>query len=193
MQSPFLKPTLIAIGAGLPFWILYRAVVVQRRAKPFSFPEEAWLLMIYMYSVGIAMITLAPFPFTRYHTPGTGINLEPYVHTAKWFMAAFSPHKRFLGGAVSLNVFGNILLFIPLGGFLAVRYRSFLKVFLLALFLSVLIEFLQFTEGRFGVYRSVDIDDVILNTFGGVLGFILSRAGFALTGRRFSKRIILET
>lgn len=68
------------------------------------------------------------------------------------------------------NVLGNILLFVPFGIF-ATRYIKNKKAYLtviLTFLVSCSIEFAQSLIGR-----TADIDDVILNTFGGLLGFLL--------------------
>ena len=68
------------------------------------------------------------------------------------------------------NLFGNILAFMPLGFLLPIiftKMRSYKKIALVTLLVSSAIEIAQYLV-RLGV---ADIDDVILNTAGGVLGF----------------------
>lgn len=70
------------------------------------------------------------------------------------------------------NIIGNILLFLPYGYFAADFLRS-KKVFLplfLTFIVSMTIELVQLNIGR-----TFDIDDVILNTVGGMLGYLLYR------------------
>ena len=68
------------------------------------------------------------------------------------------------------NLLGNILVFVPLGFLLALQFYNikWARVFQIALFIGVLIESLQV------IFKSgiLDIDDVILNFFGVVLGFL---------------------
>lgn len=67
----------------------------------------------------------------------------------------------------------NILLFVPLGFFLAVlwgRFRSLLPVALFGCGLSLTIELLQLLT-----FRATDVNDLITNTFGTVMGFLLAR------------------
>ncbi len=72
------------------------------------------------------------------------------------------------------NVVGNVLLFVPFGLFVThyVKNKSFLPTMLLSLLVSCAIEFAQSSIGR-----TADIDDVILNTFGGLFGYLLYRSG----------------
>jgi glycopeptide antibiotics resistance protein len=69
-----------------------------------------------------------------------------------------------------LNVVGNILMFIPFGFFITylIKRSNFFLVFFLSLFTTATIEFSQLAVGRV-----VDIDDVILNMVGAILGYII--------------------
>ena len=70
------------------------------------------------------------------------------------------------------NIIGNILLFLPYGYF-ASEYLKSKKVWpicFLTMIVSITIECVQLNIGR-----TFDIDDVILNTIGGVLGYYLYR------------------
>lgn len=82
-----------------------------------------------------------------------------------------------------LNVIGNIIAFMPVGLLvpqLSARRRGWLAVALSALVLSGSIEVLQGTLTR----RVSDIDDVLLNVFGALLGY-----GLFLVTRRIAARL----
>ena len=70
---------------------------------------------------------------------------------------------------------GNFVMLLPLGIYLPVLYQRFRKshnfflVLLICLIVSVGIELLQLATS----YRSADIDDVLLNTLGGGVGFLI--------------------
>lgn len=64
----------------------------------------------------------------------------------------------------------NILLFVPFGFFLSLKKRFMFVVILTGLLFSLFIEIVQFS---IPMGRSADIDDVILNTFGTFLGYII--------------------
>lgn len=78
------------------------------------------------------------------------------------------------------NVVGNVLLFVPFGLFVThyVKNKSFLPTMLLSLLVSCAIEFAQSSIGR-----TADIDDVILNTLGGLFGYLLYRSGYKVVMR----------
>lgn len=68
------------------------------------------------------------------------------------------------------NLFGNILLFIPLGfsaPYFSKKTRNLNQFFLLILTIIVILEVSQMLLH----VGSFDIDDVILNTLGGLVGF----------------------
>jgi glycopeptide antibiotics resistance protein len=73
-----------------------------------------------------------------------------------------------------MNTLGNVALFLPLGVLLPLvsnRFRLLKRVLVVALCMSLSIEAIQFVLRFLGNPRAVDIDDVILNTLGGCLGF----------------------
>ncbi len=70
------------------------------------------------------------------------------------------------------NIGGNIIGFIPLGVLLPVlflSFRSIWKIMLVCFFLSLLFETTQLLTGL----GSFDVDDIILNTAGGIGGYIV--------------------
>ena len=72
------------------------------------------------------------------------------------------------------QVLGNFVMLLPLGIYLPLLYkrlRGFFPVLLVSLLVSIFIEFLQLITR----YRSVDIDDVLLNTVGACIGYLIYR------------------
>ena len=92
-------------------------------------------------------------------------NLVPFQEIKR-----FWNYREMLGWISFANLFGNILIFVPFGFFMpmASRYRSFFLTMTYSLGLSILVEAFQFVS-RVG---SFDVDDIILNTVGGVIGYI---------------------
>lgn len=80
-------------------------------------------------------------------------------------------------------VIENILLFIPYGivcPWYFKRLRCFIKNALAGLLTSIGIECLQLATGR-GVFQ---IDDILTNFFGGMIGYLVFRIGFCIWGRK---------
>lgn len=84
----------------------------------------------------------------------------------------FVKYRETLGlFAVFTNLFGNILIFVPYGFFISVasRMRGFLMTLFYSFGLSLGVEVFQLLT-RVG---SFDVDDLLLNTIGGILGYVL--------------------
>lgn len=84
----------------------------------------------------------------------------------------FIEYREELGAfAVFTNLFGNILIFVPYGFFISMasKNRGFFKTLFYSFVLSLGVEFFQL----FTKVGSFDVDDLLLNTAGGILGFIL--------------------
>lgn len=95
-----------------------------------------------------------------------GVNFIPFKTIRAYFH-----YSGFL--YVCSNILGNVILFLPFGFFLPTLYKKAQKLTYTlrnTIMFSIFIEFIQFFIGR-----SVDIDDVMLNTLGGVLGYLLFR------------------
>ncbi len=107
----------------------------------------------------------------------------------RYNLELFREIRRFLGNwnqvgfsVMFMNVFGNILIFMPFGFFLpmASRYRSFWTTLFASFALSLGVEMFQFLT-RVG---SFDVDDLFLNTLGGILGYAIFAIGSAIRRRR---------
>ena len=110
--------------------------------------------------------------FTTEHS----LNLIPFQFlTEKWEM---DTRKQIT------QTIANILMFVPLGFIFPVAFkkmRTLCKTFVCMMVFSFFIEFVQFFIGR-----SADIDDIMLNTLGGVIGYFI----FYIFSRLFKDRKI---
>lgn len=97
-------------------------------------------------------------------------NLVPFYEIKR-----FLKYYEVLGiEVVVLNLAGNVVAFMPFGFFLPVfseRCKRFLNTVFYSFELSLLVELIQLVT-KVG---SFDVDDIILNTLGGALGFVLYR------------------
>jgi len=126
----------------------------------------AWLLfglylMLMIYFLFFAESMGRTQAGTEYH-----YNLQPFKEIMR-----FIKYYEMIGFyAVFLNLAGNILAFVPFGlffPFLSRRNRSLWKMTLISFEVSLAVELIQLVT-RVG---SCDVDDMILNTLGGMLGF----------------------
>lgn len=103
----------------------------------------------------------------------TGV-AEEYRYNLELFreIRRFITYREQLGAfAVFANLGGNILIFVPYGFFIAMagRSRGFFKTLFASMGLSLCVETVQL----FTRVGSFDVDDILLNTIGGVAGYII--------------------
>jgi len=124
------------------------------------------------FAVVLARLTLEPSPASVALT-------HTNVHPGRSLRAYLD--QPALRDAVK-QIGGNILLGVPFGilvPVLAPRTRGVLRVLLLTALVMLLVEFAQ---GALITGRAFDIDDVILNTTGALIGYVL-------LGRRMSRAV----
>ena len=131
------------------------------------------LAITVLYAVAVAMITVVPMGVTA--DKMTRVNIVPLASVAACINKADGFHipRRCVG-----NVLGNVLLFVPLGVlFTAItrRYRAPVFLVITASLLSTSIEAIQYAERTVPIGRTVDIDDVLWNTLGAYIGFVILR------------------
>ena len=92
---------------------------------------------------------------------GSGINYIPFKEIMRYKFGS----KMFI-----YNVLGNILIFVPFGYFISkyIKPKKILPIIVDAIITSVTVETVQLKIGR-----SFDIDDVMLNVVGAILGYFV--------------------
>lgn len=183
MANKFIIPILLVTGISMCAWLIFWKLFVtlkRKRGVSVSVQAEITIFLFYIYIILVLSLTIIPLPFARFKTTnGDGINITPVLNTVKDLLQILSTrpeHETVFIAHSAQNVIGNIILFMPLGIFLPLlskKYYSAVNVFLLAFVCSVSIELTQLLLRQFEIYRSVDIDDVILNTSGAMLGFLI--------------------
>ena len=146
-----------------------------------SHMKKRLLANVFIVYLGfVAALTIVPTHLAGFRWPDSlHINLVPFRYSVRCFLQAYGTYAS-LKAFCFRNTLGNIVLFLPLGLLLPAvspRLRSFRQVLLVALCFSMSIELIQFALRFVGNPRAVDIDDVILNTFGAGLGFLIYRLG----------------
>lgn len=98
----------------------------------------------------------------------------------------FWEYKEQLGWVSAANLLGNVLIFVPFGFFMpmASRYRSFCLTTVYSFGLSLIVECFQliFQVGTF------DVDDLLLNTIGGAIGYIVFIIFMLIRGKKDAVR-----
>ncbi|GFP76546.1 VanZ family protein [Clostridium fungisolvens] len=124
---------------------------------------------VFLYGVFICYIILLIkilFLSRISHLEHRSINVIPFNSIIEYISSKSANVRAFAFG----NVVGNIAIFIPLGTYLALfKKDKRVKNNLLVIFIvSLLVEIIQ---GIFGIGAS-DIDDIILNCVGGLIGIL---------------------
>lgn len=98
----------------------------------------------------------------------------------------FWKYRQQLGIVSFTNLFGNIAIFVPFGFFMpmASRYRSFWATTMNSFGLSLCVETFQL----FTKVGSFDVDDLLLNTLGGIIGYVTFTICNAIRRRYDAKR-----
>lgn len=113
-----------------------------------------------------------------------GVNLVP-LRTIKNYIK----YSGFLH--TMTNVMGNIIIFLPFGIFVAEIFpktRSLSKILVITFFSSFFVEFIQFFIGR-----SVDIDDLMLNVLGSVIGYFIWKKNLRFKFAKKKRRKLKKT
>lgn len=120
-------------------------------------------MVLLIYFLFFAEITGRTFSDREYH-----YNLVPLREIKRFLI-----YRESLGWfAVTANLFGNVVGFVPLGTILPMlmrKNRKFYSIVLLSFEFSLLVETVQLIS-KVG---SFDVDDLILNTLGGAIGYLI--------------------
>jgi glycopeptide antibiotics resistance protein len=174
-MDQFYKPVLLLNLIVLPLWLIFRLIINYSNIKPFSIKKECLFLLLVVYVLSVAAVTIVPLPMSRNRSFSTNeISLIPFATTIKGVSAIIKKADKPVINRVLINFTGNIFLFIPLGLLLPLMssgWHHLKKIIALAALASLSIELIQFISLSFGVYRYIDIDDVILNTLGAIIGY----------------------
>lgn len=148
-------PILVLI---IVIYSLFRILKIAGSRKKIRIFEEICNLLCIIYIFLLAsIISFGELNLT------SGINLIPFQEILRYEL--FS--ELFM-----INIVGNMILFSPLGFFIG-YYLKTKKIILIA-FVSTIISFVGELLQRY-VGRTFDIDDIILNVAGAVIGFIIYR------------------
>ncbi len=149
-------PTLVIV---LTIVVILRVTYIMTSDKrKFCLYEEIFEILFPAYLVLLFQLV------TSQDLPGGGTNLMPFREILRYDVGTKAFYKQ---------VFGNILLFIPLGYFATsyCKIKGLGTITLVSLLSSLTIEVTQHYIGR-----TFDIDDIILNVVGGIAGFLIYTA-----------------
>ena len=123
--------------------------------------RKIYHILIFPYTIFLLYLMFLGFGREQHET--NIVRLLPFVSTILFVQNTTSWES------IIINLFGNIIMFIPFGflGWLNAKYFSFKKLIVDFLSALIIVEALQYLT-RLGVF---DIDDLALNSLGVWIGF----------------------
>ncbi len=169
-----------------PMLIIFTVVIVAIRLaylivnkKEFVFYKELFLFAFIIYS--LSLFYVVTFEDNNYGTN----NFIPFIEITRYeLFSSYFIH----------NIIGNIIMFIPFGYFVSVilKTKKPFAVIIISIITSLTIEITQYLIGR-----TFDIDDIILNLGGCIIGYLiflvvhLLEQKFTIFQKNFVKNILV--
>ncbi len=169
-----------------PMLIIFTVVIVAIRLaylivnkKEFVFYKELFLFAFIIYS--LSLFYVVTFEDNNYGTN----NFIPFREITRYeLFSSYFIH----------NIIGNIIMFIPFGYFVSVilKTKKPFAVIIISIITSLTIEITQYLIGR-----TFDIDDIILNLGGCIIGYLiflvvhLLEQKFTIFQKNFVKNILV--
>lgn len=166
-------------------WFVFRFIYIKLKYKHvLNIKKEILINCFALYIILLIRITLLPIILISYNFSisfeDLPINFIPIIPLIDNLLPIDTMHI-FL---IIKNTFGNILLFIPFGFLAPLIFKKItnLKYIILSSFMiSLSIELLQLIENIISISentRITDINDIILNVLGAILGYIILKKLF---------------
>lgn len=159
--SPFYETFYWAINNTWPMLTLFIVIMVVLKVTRviinndhFVFYKEFYNLLFILYILLLYYLLLST------EKAASGINLTPFREMTRYNIGS----KLFF-----YNVIGNIVLFIPFGYFVSdyLKAKKIHHILIVSILISLTAELIQYKIGR-----AFDVDDIILNVLGAILGFM---------------------
>lgn len=166
--------------AALPIYVIARIIIVKRRKKRVNKLHEVLMALFILYIVGLASQTIIPkwsmgidsltgkfYVDVIIANELASVNITPFRTMLIYFHS--NGYVDDWGSVSIVNLLGNMFMFSPIGFFIPLLWRkldSFWKIAFIGVGVTLCIEGVQYFIGR-----STDIDDVILNAVGVMMGY----------------------
>lgn len=163
------RSLMILFVCGYIIYLCSQIIMKIRRKKELSFANIAKQIFVVLYIWFVLSVTLLPIiiPPEGIKAYNINLNILQMFEYPEWQSAV-------------RNIAGNVVMFMPLAFctyFISGKTVSFGRIIMISLIGSLSIEILQFIENISGLadlsYRTSDINDVILNVAGGIIGWLL--------------------
>ncbi|MFC4410154.1 VanZ family protein [Chungangia koreensis] len=162
---------------AMPTFVVIRFLWLNLRNERITPLHEAGVVLFFSFIIGLFALTFDQDASDQQ----TAVNSVPF----KVFVDTFNAiQDAGFWEPFTINLLGNIIVFMPIGLLLPLLWgrfnakRAILTGFLISLFIE---------STQLALDRSSDIDDLILNTFGALIGYGIYRCIPAVTAKRFKQ------
>ncbi|SET35039.1 Glycopeptide antibiotics resistance protein [Oceanobacillus limi] len=163
---------ILLIILSLVVYLPLRYLIIQKKKETLRIYHEITYILMIIYIESLLYLTVFP---THHPIPNesVSINLIPFQTIAMYV--------EFEGNVdiQIINLLGNIIVFVPIGIFAVILKKKILfrEVLIIGFASTCFIEITQLMFTSIGIiYRSFDIDDIILNTIGVLIGYFMARS-----------------
>ncbi len=151
------------VNANWPVIVIFLVTMISLRFFYFRSNREKYTLYKEVFSIFAVIYIFLLFQLlTKVElNHGSGFNIIPFTEILRYHFGS----KMFY-----YNVIGNIIIFIPFGYFIAdyIKSKNIFPALFISGIVSTTVEFVQLNIGR-----AFDIDDIILNICGGIVGYLI--------------------
>ncbi len=146
-----------------PMLVIFLVVIIAIRITTIRVNHEKFLFyreFLNLTFIIYAMLLFQLLTDTELNT-SSGFNLIPFTEILRYPIGTHG---------FMMNVVGNILIFLPFGYFVSgyVKASKVSHILVISFITSFVVEIVQYYIGR-----SFDIDDILLNVVGSIIGFLL--------------------
>lgn len=163
---------ILLILSSIVLYVTVKFIYIRLLKKNIKIGQEITIILLIAYTESLLYLTL--FPTSPHIADVVSVNLVPFE--------TINLYINFEGN-ISLqiiNLLGNVVVFIPIGLFALslMKKVTFATISLIGLGSTLFIEFMQLFLSIIGIIsRSFDVDDLILNTLGVLIGYAVGLIG----------------
>lgn len=161
----------------VPLWLLFRGKKYVNQLDNFNVYREIIINIFFVYILGVIYVTLRPFHFIIPLVIGKSFTFDfNLFYNLKNMVDSYVGYQL-------LYSLGNILMLVPFGLLVPILFKSaryFYKMILFGFACSLTIEL---TQTFFTTTRSGTVDDLVFNTMGAAIGYVLFLIAQSLSQR----------
>ena len=159
----FLRLFQSAIHATWPSLIVFSIALITTRVFYLISHRERFVFYRELLSLGsiLYIVLLFQLLINTEVSSSSGFNLVPFREITRYTVGS---------NLFKINVIGNIVIFVPLGCILAayLKPKNIIPVIVSSIIISSTVELVQL-----GIGRTFDVDDIILNLAGAIIGYLI--------------------